>query len=117
MDGMVEAFEQHLTAIANQLDRDGFFEGVYERDLIHSNDQAFLSKILKKELSRREVPTTLYELTRILRIRNAQDVVLLVVDEYDTLTWHAVQNGYFPEVCTLQTEHHGLEFSWHSLGQ
>jgi hypothetical protein len=109
MDKLLQKYKYFVSEIARQLERDGLVKK------LHKMDHIFLCDILNQKLDDSKWPTVLFRLTRLLHTLHKKGVVILV-DEYDTPTSHAVQHGYFPEVCpcslwALYTS------SCHSLGQ
>ena len=98
MVDFLQKFKDHVSSIAQQLVRDGAFENLQD---LHQLDRNFLDEVLTKRLADSDWSTALFELTRTLHVVHEKKVVLLV-DEYDTPTSHAVQHGYFLQVCLLQ---------------
>jgi len=94
MDKLLQEFKNHVSGIAWQLERDGAFKN---RKKLHRSDQTFLGQVLNKKLDDSGWPTALFKLTRLLHTLHGKEVVLLM-DEYDTSTWYAIQHGYFPVV-------------------
>jgi hypothetical protein len=102
MDELLQKFKKYVSRIAHQLERDGLFKDT--RDL-HKRDQTFLDEVLTEKLEDSSWPTALFKLTRLLHTLHKKEVLVLV-DEYDTPMSHAVQHGYFSEVCPYSLIEH-----------
>jgi hypothetical protein len=96
MRQLLQEFKNHISLIAQQLETSGSFNN--QRTLGRS-EREFLDNVLRNTLDDSEWSTALFKLTALLRTLSKTNVVVLV-DEYDTLTSYAVQHGYFAEVCT-----------------
>lgn len=94
MDGLLQKFKNNVTRLALELEDSGFFKN---RQELGNNSQKRLTNILSKRLDDSEWPTALFELTQILHILTKREVIVLI-DEYDTPTSHAVECNYFPAV-------------------
>ena len=97
MHQFLQEYKTFVSNIAKQLMRDGFFKSVPSLD---EYDKKFLDDVLNETLPDSKLPTALFELTRLLHILNNRAVVVLI-DEYDTPTSYAVQQGYSSEVCQI----------------
>ena len=97
MDELLQKFKNNVTRLALELEDLGFFKNHQE---LGNNSQKCLTNILSKHLDDSEWPTALFELTQILHILTKQEVIILI-DEYDMPTLHAVECNYFPMVCPI----------------
>jgi len=98
MAKLLQNFRNHVTDTVLRLEDLGFFQN---RGELPKNQQAFLEAVLKGTISDSQLPDVLFKLTEILHMLHQKQVIVLI-DEYDTPTSHAVQDGYFPEVCLCQ---------------
>jgi len=98
MAKLLQNFRDHVTDIVLRLESLGFFQN---RGELLMYQQAFLEAVLKGTISDLRLPDVLSMLTEILHMLHQKQVIVLI-DEYDTPTSHAVQGGYFPEVCLCQ---------------
>jgi hypothetical protein len=95
MDDLLEQFGELVSEIARDMQNDGYFSGFHELGEVY---QTFLRDVLHGQLAKEQLPRALYNLTKIVgKLTNRKPIVL--IDEYDTPTSYAVQNGYFPDVC------------------
>jgi hypothetical protein len=94
MDELLQEFKKRVTRIAQGLGDSGFFKN---RQELGDSLQTFLREVLEMKLAESTLPEALFDLTQVLHTLSNRPVILLV-DEYDTPTSHAVQHGYFPEV-------------------
>lgn len=97
MPRLLQNFRNHITDIALRFESLGFFQN--RSDLL-MDQQAFLEAVLNGTIPDSRLPDVLCKLTEILHTLHQKQVVILI-DEYDTPTSYAVQNGHFPEVCQL----------------
>jgi Predicted AAA-ATPase len=95
MANLLQEFKKHVVTMAQELEDLGFFQN---RGKLPMNQQAFLGAALKGIIHDSEWDTVLFELTEILHALHQREVVILI-DEYDSPTFYAVQHEYFPEVC------------------
>lgn len=95
MDDLLEQFGSLVSDIAMDMQNVGYFPGSQE---LGDGYQTFLRDALQGQLPKEQLPRALYRLTKIVaKLTNRRPIVL--IDEYDTPTSYAVQNGYFPDVC------------------
>ena len=99
MDELLQQFRRHVSKIARQLLKAGYLNN---RGELVKPDQDFLEQALSNKLADEDLPAALYQLTEIVHQLTNREVVVLV-DEYDTPTSHALQHDYFVLVC------HGLQ--------
>ena len=92
-EGLVKAFQSLVSRIASDLRDCGLLTNLHE---LNKTDHTFLNEILNNEAKIKA--KALFKLTKILHTLHKRRVVVLV-DEYDTPTSHAVQYDYFTEVC------------------
>ena len=95
MDDLLEQFGELVFNIARVMQNVGSFSGSQELGQAY---QTFLRDVLERRLPKEQLPTALYDLTVVVHQLTKRRPIVLI-DEYDTPTSYAVQNGYFPDVC------------------
>ncbi len=98
MAGLLQNFRDHVTDTVLLLEDSGFFQNRHE---LPKNQLKFLEAVLKGTVTDSQLHKVLFKLTEIFHVLHRKQVVVLI-DEYDTPTSHAVRDGYFPEVCLSQ---------------
>jgi len=93
MDEFRQAFKNCVHDIARGLEASGLLKGK-----LGKSGHKFRDQVLAKTLDDTEWPGALFRLTNVVHELTKRPVIVLV-DEYDTPTSHAVQHGYFPEAC------------------
>jgi hypothetical protein len=99
MRTLLKQFKVQITEIAARLERLGFFKG--SRDELTLLQQTFLTAVTRNELRDSDLPNALFYLTEVIHALNPKNRAIVLVDEYDTPTSHAVQQGYLRKVCAL----------------
>ena len=95
MDDLLEQFGELVSDIVWDMQNDGYFSGCQDLGEVY---QTFLHDLLGQWLAKKQLPRMLYNLTRVIaKLTKRRPIVL--IDEYDTPTSYAVQNGYFPDIC------------------
>ena len=95
MDNLLEQFGELVSDIAAELQNAGCFSGSHELGEAY---QTFLRDVLRGQLAKEKLHRALYKLTKVVHQLTKRRPIVLI-DEYDTPTSYAVQNGYFPDVC------------------
>jgi hypothetical protein len=95
MDDLLEQFGVLVSDIALEMQLQGYFSGSHE---LEEGFQMFLHDVLRGRLAKEKLPSALYNLTRLVHHLTKRRPIVLI-DEYDTPTSYAVQNGYFSDVC------------------
>ena len=98
MARLLQNFRNRVTKTVRRLEDSGFFQN---RGELPKNQLEFLEAVLKGTVPDSELPDVLFQMTEILHVLHRKQVVVLI-DEYDTPTSYAAQDGYFPEVCLSQ---------------
>jgi hypothetical protein len=95
MDDLLGKFGELVSDIAQEMQNAGYFSGSHELGEAY---QTFLRDVLRGQLAKGKLPRALYKLTELVHQLTKRRPIVLI-DEYDTPTSYAVQNGYFPDVC------------------
>ena len=95
MDDLLKQFSELVFNIARDMENDGYFIGSQE---LGEAQQTFLHDVLHRRLGKKQLPTVLYRLTKVVA-KLTEMTPIVLIDEYDTPISYAVQNGYFLDVC------------------
>jgi hypothetical protein len=95
MDVLLTRYKSLVINITEKLVRSGLFA---DRRKLDEISQKFIDDVLNDTLADSKWPDALSKLTELLHILHKVRVVVLV-NEYDTPTSHAMRCGFFTEVC------------------
>lgn len=95
MQALRDGFKAQIYLVVGTLQMKGYFRQS-EVDRLPSKAKDFLNSLLRETLKDEDVPLALYRMTELLWRLYAKQVIVLI-DEYDTPTSHAVDQGYLEE--------------------
>jgi hypothetical protein len=95
MDELKEQFSELVYDIAGRMERNGYFVGSQE---LGQDQKTFLRDVQQRQLRIAQLPMALYNLTTVTAALTKRGIIVLI-DEYDTPTSYAFQQGYYPDVC------------------
>ena len=95
MDELLTQFKSHVIDITRELVRSGLFA---DRTKLCEFSQKFIDNVLNDTLAESAWPNALSKLAQFLHTLHQVPVVVLV-NEYDTPTSHAMRYGFSSKVC------------------